>query len=260
MPRRDWYKALNAPAFTMRRPASAGMETYSVHRSGVPLQGGQAQGFIAGYAAASGSITSPAAFQTLTSTQVHIAGTYTVNWTVTLSGALTAADTNNFQLYRNGTLIANSVNADVAGSYPQVAPVVTFAAGDFMEVTAGPVTPTTGAVYGASLAAPPNNGTLTLQIGPQGAGTVWYPAQVTTSTTSGVNDVSTCLVYMGAAGTPITLMGTLFPGGAGVLAVAFPPLTVGLFIIAKFSGAKPGDVAAVNVTGTMDYLDTPGPL
>lgn len=152
MPRRDWYKALNAPAFTMRRPASAGMETYSVHKPGVPLQGGQAQGFI----------------------------------------------------------------------------------------SAG--------------------GLLTLQIGPQGAGTVWYPAQVTTSTTSGVNDVSTCLIYMGAAGTPITLMGTLFPGGAGVLAVAFPPLTVGLFIIAKFSGAKPGDVAAVNVTGTMDYLDTPGPL
>jgi hypothetical protein len=152
MPRRDWYKALNAPAFTMRRPASAGMETYTVHRSGVPLQGGQAQGFI----------------------------------------------------------------------------------------SAG--------------------GLLTLQIGPQGAGTVWYPAQVTTSTTSGVNDVSTCLVYMGAAGTPITLMGTLFPGGAGVLAVAFPPLTVGLFIIAKFSAAKPGDVAAVNVTGTMDYLDAAGPL
>jgi hypothetical protein len=152
VPRRDWYKALNAPAFTVRRPASAGMETFTARRSGVPLQGGQAQGFISG------------------------------------------------------------------------------------------------------------GGLLTLQIGPQGAGTVWYPAQVTTSTTSGVTDVSTCLIYMGAAGTPITLMGTLFPGGAGVLAVAFPPLTVGLFIIATFSSAKPGDVAAVNVTGTMDYLDAPGSL
>lgn len=151
MPRRTWYKSLNAPAFTGRRPASAGMEAYTVRRSGVPLQGGQAQGVVG----------------------------------------------------------------------------------------AGP---------------------LTLQIGPQGAGTVWYPAQVTTSTTSGVNDTSTCLVYMGAAGTPITLMGTLFPGGAGVLAVAFPPLTVGLFVIAVFSGGKAGDVAAVNVTGTMDYLDTEGLL
>lgn len=99
-------------------------------------------------------------------------------------------------------------------------------------------------------------GGLTLQIGPQGSGTVWYPAQVTTFTTSGVNDTSTCLIYMGAAGTPVTLMGTLFPGGAGVLAVAFPPLTVGLFVIAVFSNANNGDVAAVNVTGSMDYLDT----
>ena len=102
----------------------------------------------------------------------------------------------------------------------------------------------------------PVGGALTLQIGPQGSGTVWYPAQVTTFTTSGVNDTSTCLIYMGAAGTPVTLMGTLFPGGAGVLAVAFPPLTVGLFVIAQFSGGNNGDVAAVNVTGTMDYLDT----
>ena len=110
---------------------------------------------------------------------------------------------------------------------------------------------------GQALGPVPASGAITLQIGPEGLGTVWYPAQVTTSTTSGVNDTSTCLVYMGAAGTPTTLMGTLYPGGAGVLAVAFPPLTVGLFIIAIFSGAKQGDIAAVNVTGSMDYLDTP---
>lgn len=147
-PRRTWYKALNAPAFTMRPPPVTPMEAYTVTQSGVPLSGGQAQGFI------------------------------------------------------------------------------------------------------------PASGALTLQIGPQGAGTVWYPAQITTSTTSGVLDVSTCLIYVGAAGTPTTLMGTLYPGGAGVLAVAFPNLTVGLFIIAIWSGGKQGDVAAVNVTGTMDYLDT----
>jgi hypothetical protein len=147
-PRRDWYKTLNAPGFTLRRPATIGMEAYTAHRSGVPLAGGEAQGFI--------------------------------------SGA----------------------------------------------------------------------GTLTLQVGPQGAGTVWYPASVTTFTTSGVLDASTCLIYMGAAGTPVNLMGTLFPGGAGVLAVALPPLTVGTFVIAVFTGGKPGDVAAINITGTMDYLDT----
>lgn len=108
---------------------------------------------------------------------------------------------------------------------------------------------------GQALGVIPGGGALTLSIGPQGLGTVWYPAQVTTTTTSGVNDVSTCLVYMGAAGVPTTLMGTLYPGGAGVLAVAFPPLTVGLFIIAEFTGGHATDIAAVNVTGTMDYLD-----
>jgi hypothetical protein len=92
--------------------------------------------------------------------------------------------------------------------------------------------------------------------GPQGAGTVWYPAQVTVSTTTGIEtglDTSVCNVYTGAAGTPTTLQGTIY-GGNGVLAVALPPLTVGLFIIAVWTGGHPGDQAAINVTGTMDAL------
>jgi hypothetical protein len=92
--------------------------------------------------------------------------------------------------------------------------------------------------------------------GPQGAGTVWYPAQVTVSTTTGIAtglDTSVCNVYLGAAGTPTTLQGTIY-GGNGVLAVALPPLTVGLFLIAVWTGAHNGDQAAMNITGTMDAL------
>lgn len=97
-------------------------------------------------------------------------------------------------------------------------------------------------------------GAATIQIGPQGIGTVWYPAAVTVSTTSGVNDTSVCNVYAGPAGfvTPTTLLGTIPTGGAGVLAAAVPPLPVGWYLTAVWSGAKFGDVAAVNVTGSKD--------
>lgn len=94
------------------------------------------------------------------------------------------------------------------------------------------------------------------QCGPQGTGTVWYPAQVTVSTTTGIAtgvDTSVCNVYLGAAGLPSTLLGTIF-GGNGLLGAAVPPLTVGLFVIAVWTGAKPGDVCAVNVQGSMDAL------
>lgn len=96
------------------------------------------------------------------------------------------------------------------------------------------------------------NGTVT--IGPQGLGTVWYPAAVTVSTTTGVNDVSVCNVYAGPAGivTPTTLLGTIPTGGAGVLAAAVPPIPVGWYLTAVWSGGHSGDTAAINVTGSKD--------
>jgi hypothetical protein len=100
----------------------------------------------------------------------------------------------------------------------------------------------------------PASGTVTVRIGPAGLGTVWYPAAVTVSTTTGVNDASVCNIYAGPAGlvTPTTLLGTIPSGGAGVLAAAVPPLPVGWFLAAVWTGAKQGDVAAVNVTGSKD--------
>ena len=96
----------------------------------------------------------------------------------------------------------------------------------------------------------------TVQIGPQGIGTVWYPAQVTVSTTTGVLDTSSCDIYVGP-GTVLVrtnLMGTIFPAGRGVLAVALPPMPVGWFLTAVWSGATNGDIAAVNVTGSKRAL------
>lgn len=100
-------------------------------------------------------------------------------------------------------------------------------------------------------------GAATVTVGPQGLGNIWYPAQISVSTTSGLagNDSSTANVYLGAQGTPITLLGTLLPG-TGVLGVAVPSMSPGQYLITIWSGAKNGDVAAVNVIGTMDALTT----
>jgi len=97
-------------------------------------------------------------------------------------------------------------------------------------------------------------GAATLSVGPSGAGNVWYPASITILTTSGVNDFSTCSVYLGPAGVPVTLQATLFPGGTGTASLAIPSMTPGQYIIAVWSGGNSGDVCSINITGTMDSV------
>src|SRR5262249_15621091 len=52
---------------------------------------------------------------------------------------------------------------------------------------------------GQAQAVVPASGTVTVRVGPAGLGTVWYPAAVTISTTTGVNDTSVANVYAGPA-------------------------------------------------------------
>jgi hypothetical protein len=101
----------------------------------------------------------------------------------------------------------------------------------------------------------PAGGALTVSVGPQGLGTVWYPAQVTLSTTTGVLDTSTALVYLGAQGVPSLLVGTVFSGN-GTVALAIPSMTPGQVLIVSWTGANQGDQAAANMIGTMDALST----
>lgn len=101
-------------------------------------------------------------------------------------------------------------------------------------------------------------GTVTLTAGPQGLANVWYPAQVTLSTTTGLSggiDTSTVAVYLGSQGVPITLVGSIF-GGNGVLALAIPSMSPGQVLIAKWTGGHAGDTAAFNIIGSMDGLST----
>lgn len=127
-------------------------------------------------------------------------------------------------------------------------------------ITATPISAYRGKITGVPLTGGQAQGqiaggALTLSVGPQGLGTVWYPVQVTISTTTGPLDTSTALVYLGAQGVPSTLVGTVFSGN-GTVALAIPSMTPGQVLIVSWSGANNGDTAAVNIIGTMDALTT----
>lgn len=92
------------------------------------------------------------------------------------------------------------------------------------------------------------------QITPQGQGTIWYPQQVTLSTTTGADDTSTCQVFLGVQGLPNTLVGQSYTGGGDTVALAVPALTPGNLLICQWSGGTPGDLCTMNVIGTMDAL------
>jgi hypothetical protein len=98
----------------------------------------------------------------------------------------------------------------------------------------------------------PGSGSLTLTIGPQGLGTVWYPVQITLTTTTGALDTSLANIYLGPLVTPATIVGTGL--GNGPYALAIPPMSPGQYLVVVWTGAKTGDVAAANIIGTMDAI------
>lgn len=100
------------------------------------------------------------------------------------------------------------------------------------------------------------SGGLTLSIGPTGLGNVWHPAQVSVTTTTGAFDTSTFTLFLGPVGIPITNQGSC-SGGAGVISLAVPPMSPGQYLIGVWAGGHTGDIAAMNVIGTMDALAPP---
>jgi hypothetical protein len=226
---------------------------YTAKASGVPLTGGQNQGIISGYSGASGSAAAPAPFTMLTSVTIPVGGTYAIDWSVALAGTLSAGDANNFLLYQNAVELAVSVNPAVAGTYAQAPVTITAEPGDQVIIYSYFNTGTAGSTYTGSIAGGISQ--LTLTAGPQGLGNVWYPAQVTLSTTTGALDTSTALVYLGAQGVPITQVAGVF-GGNGTVALAIPSMSPGQVLIVTWANGHPGDTAAFNIVGTMDALRT----
>jgi hypothetical protein len=229
------------------------ISAYRTKISSVPLTGGQASGAIPGFPGTSGTANAPAAFTLLCEAIVPVAGTYSIRWTVTLSGTPGGPDANNFGLAVNNVEVLPAVNAGAPGTYPQP-PFTTFLnAGDRIEIFTAGNNGSAGSVYGGQIF----GGVLplTLAVGPQGLGTAWYPAQVTLSTTTGVLDSSTATVYLGVGGVPTNQVGSVFSGN-GVAALAVPPLQAGDFLFVTWVNGHLGDVASMNVIGTMDALTT----
>lgn len=106
---------------------------------------------------ADGTVLSPGALANIAVTASIPAGTYTVNWTVTLLGAAGAGDVNNFQLVDSAGVVVASLNAGAAGQYPQApVQVTTTVAGTVrvQSIAAG----TAGVTYGADITAIPTLG------------------------------------------------------------------------------------------------------
>jgi hypothetical protein len=108
----------------------------------------------------------------------------------------------------------------------------------------------------------PAGGIVTIYCGPMGLGTVWYPQAVAISTTTGANDASTCALYLsplqnGANLAPSTQIGgQSYAGGGDTIGIAVPPLWPGTFLIAQWTGATVGDLAALQVYGQQRALTT----
>ena len=106
----------------------------------------------------------------------------------------------------------------------------------------------------------PASGVVTIYCGPAGLGMTWYPQAVAISTTTGANDASTCALYLsplqnGATLAPSTQIGgQSYAGGGDTIGIAVPPLWPGMFIIAQWTGAKTGDLAALQVYGQQRAL------
>ena len=218
---------------------------------------GFAQAIIAGFATASGSVTTPAAFQVLvTVTPSGAGGLYTVQWTVALSGSAGAGDANNFRLVQANPLLflANSVNAGANGTYPQ-APVSWQAPpGASLTITCGTAGGSSGAVYTGTI---PGEGTsTTVSVGPQGAGSSWDLAQVSVATTTGPNDTSTVAFFAqptGAVAAPWQV-GQSYAGGGDQVGLAGIKLVPGERLYAVWSGGHNGDVATMILTGVQTVL------
>jgi hypothetical protein len=99
------------------------------------------------------------------------------------------------------------------------------------------------------------SGAATVQIGPSGLGTTWYPQQAILSTSSGVTDSSTCIAYLGpVGGVPANILFQSFTGGSDVQGIAIPMMQPGDFITCKWSGGHSGDVATLRIIGSLTAL------
>lgn len=109
--------------------------------------------------------------------------------------------------------------------------------------------------YGVGQTSVSGSGAATVQVGPSGLGTLWYPQQAILSTSSGVNDSSTAIAYLGPAGVvSANILFQSFAAGSDVQGIAVPVMQPGDFITCVWSGGHPGDVATLRIIGALTVL------
>ena len=117
---------------------------------------------------------------------------------------------------------------------------------------AQPITTPIAGGYGAAVI--PVSGVVSVQVGPQGLGTVWYPQSAAIATSTGAADASTCTIYIGPLGLQTQIGGQSYSGGASSVGLPVPAMWPGYFVFATWTGAKAGDLATLTVYGTQTAL------
>ena len=95
----------------------------------------------------------------------------------------------------------------------------------------------------------PASGALTLQLGPSGLGSRWYPSMAVVSTTTGVACTSVVSVYAGTLGVASAQAAQSYSGGGDTASLSGVELYPGLYVVAVWSGAQPGASATLIVYG-----------
>ena len=192
-------------------------------------------------------------------------GSFTINWTVTLAGTLGANDANNFQLYiasgGHGTLIAQSVNASAAGSYPQTPVVVNnVPQGAIVYIAVGPNNPTFGSTYSGTVNTP---GWGIVKLSPYGtrySGYTWQPSMLYVSVApapgnSGVVNEAQAIAYVSYgvySAQPTDAIGQTQTGSTGDTCGMTQTLKPNDWLTVFWSGGDVGGLATARLTGSVN--------
>lgn len=147
--------------------------------------------------------------------------------------------------------LAASLSAGVARAGKAVTSLTTTATVPPTAYARPVITPIVGG-YGAAVV--PAGGKVSISVGPQGLGTIWYPQSAAIATTTGAADASTVTVYIGPLGLQTQIGGQSYSGGASSVGLPVPAMWPGYFVFATWTGANPGDLATLTVYGTQSAL------
>ena len=118
----------------------------------------------------------------------------------------------------------------------------------FTDLQRRPITDGTGqAVVNGS-------GAAIVRVGPGHWGQTWYPVSADIATTTGALDTSTVQFFLGVISASSQIGGQSYQGGGDTMSWSSRPVQIGEQVFAVWSGATPGDLATLRVTGDEDVL------